>query len=486
MTTDHNFKPSLRLFLSSIGLPKSVICTTVNKVCASGMKAIMLASQSLMCGHQDIIIGGGMESMSNAPYVMSRGETPYGGLQLEDVIVKDGLTDAFDKIPMGLCAENTAKKHNLTRVDQDAYAKMSYERTTEAWKSGKFKDEVIPVTVTTKKGDVTVSEDEEYKKVNFEKMKTLKTVFKKDGTVTAANASKINDGAAAFADAATDPIDFTIAPALAVPKLLKIANVSKEDIAMWEVNEAFSAVAMVNQQLLNIDMNKVNIHGGAVAMGHPIGFCTKATLRVGTDGTNSGENQVDTRTINRGMVIFISFQKDAQIDHVQKLTKEIVNAKLCEIYDESNQTNGKYTDILDLPGDILIIPQVATLGGKLNGKKFQYHQNIDKENGLKLYNEFISIMTQLCNESEKWTNQSCSLYHGTYGIRQRDGFSKYNKLYEFKYRLFDQECHMVFTSVAGHIMNYDFTDQHRQWYTCDPVDLFRAPIQKTCKNPDIE
>ncbi|CAF4633722.1 unnamed protein product, partial [Rotaria sp. Silwood2] len=179
------------------GLPQETLCTTVNKVCASGMKAIMIASQSLMCGHQDIMIAGGMESMSNAPYYFPRGDTPYGTLQLEDGIAKDGLTDAYDRIPMGLCAEKTAKKENLSRVDQDTFAKLSYERTARAWKEGKYKAEIVPITVTTKKGEVIVKEDEEYRKVDFEKMKTLRTAFLKDGTITAANASKINDGAAA-------------------------------------------------------------------------------------------------------------------------------------------------------------------------------------------------------------------------------------------------------------------------------------------------
>ncbi|CAF1211027.1 unnamed protein product [Adineta steineri] len=276
------------------GLPKETSCTTVNKVCSSGMKAIMMASQSLMCGHQEVMIAGGMESMSNVPYYFPRGDTPYGTLQLEDGIAKDGLTDVYDKIPMGLCAEKTAKKEGFSRVDQDNYAKQSYERTAKAWKEGKFKDEVIPVTITTKKGDVIVKEDEEYKKVDFEKMKTLRTVFQKDGTITAANASKINDGAAvcllmtrqaadklgckplariiAFADAETDPVDFSIAPTLAIPKLLKLANVDKKDIAMWEINEAFSSVALANGKILGISNDKLNIHGGGVALGHPIGM----------------------------------------------------------------------------------------------------------------------------------------------------------------------------------------------------------------------
>ncbi|KAM4828173.1 acetyl-CoA acetyltransferase, mitochondrial [Thomomys bottae] len=278
------------------GLPISTPCTTVNKVCASGMKAIMLASQSLMCGHQDVLVAGGMESMSNVPYVMPRGATPYGGVKLEDLIVKDGLTDVYNKIHMGNCAENTAKKLSITREEQDAYAISSYKRSQAAWEGGKFGSEVTPVTVTVKgKPDTVVKEDEEYKRVDFSKVPKLKTVFQKEnGTVTAANASTLNDGAAAvvlmtadaakrlnakplariaaFADAAVDPIDFPVAPAYAVPKVLKNAGLKKEDIAMWEVNEAFSVVVLANIKMLDVDPQKVNIHGGAVSLGHPIGM----------------------------------------------------------------------------------------------------------------------------------------------------------------------------------------------------------------------
>ncbi|XP_072752720.1 acetyl-CoA acetyltransferase, mitochondrial isoform X2 [Anoplolepis gracilipes] len=279
------------------GLPKSTICTTVNKVCASGMKSIMLASQSLQCGHQEIILAGGMESMSNVPYYMARGETPYGGVKLQDGIVFDGLTDVYNKCHMGNCAENTAKKLNITRQQQDEYAISSYKRSAEAYKNNVFKDELVPVSVPQKKGkpDIIFVEDEEYKRVNFEKFGNLSTVFQKEnGTVTAGNASTLNDGAAAlilttsdaaqrlnlkplakvvaFQDAATDPIDFPIAPALAVPSLLQNAGVNQNDIALWEINEAFSVVAVANQKLLDIDPAKVNVHGGAVSLGHPIGM----------------------------------------------------------------------------------------------------------------------------------------------------------------------------------------------------------------------
>ncbi|XP_040338819.1 acetyl-CoA acetyltransferase, mitochondrial [Herpailurus yagouaroundi] len=278
------------------GLPLSTPCTTVNKVCASGMKAIMLASQSLMCGHQDVMVAGGMESMSNAPYVMNRGATPYGGVKLEDLIVKDGLTDVYNKIHMGNCAENTAKKLHITREEQDAYAVGSYSRSQAAWDAGRFAEEVVPVTISAKgKPDVVVKEDEEYRRVDFSKVPKLKTVFQKEnGTVTAANASTLNDGAAAvvlmtadaakrlsvkplariaaFADAAVDPIDFPVAPAYAVPKVLKDAGLKKEDITMWEVNEAFSLVVLANMKMLELDPQKVNINGGAVSLGHPIGM----------------------------------------------------------------------------------------------------------------------------------------------------------------------------------------------------------------------
>ncbi|XP_032688143.1 acetyl-CoA acetyltransferase, mitochondrial [Odontomachus brunneus] len=279
------------------GLPKSTICTTVNKVCASGMKSIMLASQSLQCGHQEIVLAGGMESMSNVPYYLARGETSYGGLKLEDGIVFDGLTDVYNKCHMGNCAENTAKKLNISRQQQDEYAISSYKRSAAAYEINAFKDELVSVSVPQKKSKPAVifSEDEEYKKVNFEKFSKLSTVFQKDnGTVTAGNASTLNDGAAAlvlttseiaqklnlkplarivaFQDAATDPIDFPIAPALAVPSLLQNAGVNKNDIALWEINEAFSVVAVANQKLLDIDPTKVNVHGGAVSLGHPIGM----------------------------------------------------------------------------------------------------------------------------------------------------------------------------------------------------------------------
>lgn len=278
------------------GLPITTPTTTVNKVCASGMKAVMLAAQNLMCGHQEVMVAGGMESMSNVPYYMARGTTPYGGIKLQDGIVFDGLTDAYDQIHMGNCAENTAKKYGISREEQDVFAVRSYTLSQKAASSGVFKKEITPVEIPKKKGEVVVvSEDEEYKRVNFEKFKTLKPVFQKEGgTVTAANASTLNDGGAAlvlmtarkaeklgvkplarilgFADAAIAPIDFPTAPAEAIPKVLKMTGVKKEDIAMWEINEAFSVVVLANIKVLNIDPAKVNVNGGAVSIGHPIGM----------------------------------------------------------------------------------------------------------------------------------------------------------------------------------------------------------------------
>uniref|UniRef100_A0A6I8SJQ5 acetyl-CoA C-acetyltransferase n=1 Tax=Xenopus tropicalis TaxID=8364 RepID=A0A6I8SJQ5_XENTR len=278
------------------GLAISTPTTTINKVCASGMKSIMLAAQSLMCGHQQVMVAGGMESMSNVPYCMSRGATPYGGVKLEDIIVKDGLTDVYNKFHMGNCAENTAKKLSISREEQDSFAINSYTRSKAAWDSGLIANEIVSVTISQKgRPDIIVQEDEEYKRVDFSKFSKLKTVFQKDnGTVTAANASTLNDGAAAlvlmtagaasrlnvtplarivaFADAAVDPIDFPIAPAYAVPKLLSEAGLKKEDIAMWEINEAFSVVVLANVKMLDIDPARVNVNGGAVSLGHPIGM----------------------------------------------------------------------------------------------------------------------------------------------------------------------------------------------------------------------
>ncbi|KAF9313681.1 erg10, acetyl-CoA C-acetyltransferase [Podila horticola] len=275
------------------GCPLSTEATTINKVCAAGMKSVMLAAQGLQTGAREIMVAGGMESMSNVPYYSPR-NAGYGHQTLTDGIIKDGLWDVYNQFHMGNCAENTAAKMNITREQQDAHAIESYTRAAKAWKAGVFTEEVIPVVIKDKKGDKIISEDEEFKNVKFDKIPGLKPVFQKEnGTVTAANASSLNDGASAlvlmtrakadalglkplakilsFADAAIAPIDFPIAPATAFPKALEKANLKIEDIDLFEFNEAFSVVALANNQLLGLDPAKVNIAGGAVGLGHPIG-----------------------------------------------------------------------------------------------------------------------------------------------------------------------------------------------------------------------
>ena len=278
------------------GLGYDIPCTIVNKVCASGMKAIMLGAQSIMLGENDIILAGGMENMSMIPYYLlkARYGFKYGNGEVTDGLTHDGLTDVYNHCAMGVCADNTAKEMKISREEQDKYAINSYKRSAESWKAGKFKDEVVPVELTGKKGEVTLfAEDEEYKNVNFDKIPTLKPVFTKDGTVTAANASTLNDGGAAvvlmskekakelgikpiakilgFADAAQDPMWFTTTPSIAIPKAMKAAGVDKKDVGYYEINEAFSAVAIANNMKLGLDPEKVNINGGAVALGHPLG-----------------------------------------------------------------------------------------------------------------------------------------------------------------------------------------------------------------------
>jgi acetyl-CoA C-acetyltransferase len=278
------------------GLGYNIPCTLVNKVCASGMKAMMLGAQSIMLGQNDVVVTGGMESMSNIPYYLMKGRTGYkfGNGELIDGLTFDGLTDVYNHCAMGVCADNTAKEMNISRQDQDAYAINSYKRSAAAWASGKFKDEIVAVELTGKKGDITLfAEDEEYKNVNFDKIAGLKPVFTKEGTVTAANASTLNDGAAAvilmskekatelglkplarilgFADAAQDPMWFTTTPSIAIPKAMKMAGVTAKDVNYYEINEAFSAVAIANNTKLGLDPEKVNVNGGAVSLGHPLG-----------------------------------------------------------------------------------------------------------------------------------------------------------------------------------------------------------------------
>ncbi len=278
------------------GLGYNIPCTLVNKVCASGMKSIMLGAQSVMLGQNDVVVAGGMESMSNIPYYLMKARYGYrfGNGELLDGLSYDGLTDVYNHCAMGVCSDNTAKEMNISRQAQDEYAINSYKRSAAAWALGKFKDEVIPVEIVGRKGEVNLfSEDEEYKNVSFDKIPSLKPVFGKDGTATAANASNINDGAAAvvlmskekmkelnlkpiakilgFADSAQDPMWFTTAPSLAIPKAMKAAGVDKKDVGFYEINEAFSAVAIANNIKLGLDPEKVNVNGGAVALGHPLG-----------------------------------------------------------------------------------------------------------------------------------------------------------------------------------------------------------------------
>lgn len=278
------------------GIGYHVPCTTINKVCASGMKAVMLAAQSIMLGINDVVVAGGMESMSNVPFYVPKARFgyKYGNTELIDGLVKDGLFEVYYKFPMGNCAENTAKEMNITREQQDEYAIQSYKRSAAAWEAGMFKDEIVPVEMTGRKGEtILMEEDEEFRNVMFDKIPSLKPVFDKNGTVTAANASTMNDGASAlvliskekmeelgltpvakirgFADAATDPLWFTTAPALAIPKALKHAGVSSDEVSFYEINEAFAAVAIANQRELNLDNDRLNVFGGAVSLGHPLG-----------------------------------------------------------------------------------------------------------------------------------------------------------------------------------------------------------------------
>ncbi len=280
----------------SAGLGYEIPCTQVNKVCASGMKAIMMGAQSIMLGQNDVVVAGGMESMSNIPFYLLKARYGYkfGNGEIIDGLSFDGLTDVYNHCAMGVCSDNTAREMKITREAQDEYAINSYKRAAAAWAAGKFKEEVVPVEIKGRKGEVTtMTEDEEYKNVNFEKIPGLKPVFGKDGTATAANASTINDGAAAiilmskekaqelgvkplakirgFADAAQDPMWFTTAPSLAIPKAMKMAGVAKQDVGYYEINEAFSAVALANNKNLELDVSNVNVNGGAVAVGHPLG-----------------------------------------------------------------------------------------------------------------------------------------------------------------------------------------------------------------------
>lgn len=285
------------------GLSEEVACTTINKVCASGMKAIMQGAQAIMAGDAEIVVAGGMENMSMIPhYVHMRNGVKFGPTSLVDGMQKDGLTDAYDNNAMGVCADLCATEYNITREEQDNFAIQSYQRSAQAWEAGKFDTEIVPVAVPQRKGDpIMVTKDEEYTNVRLDKIPTLNAVFTKDGTVTAANASTINDGAAAvvlmsedkanalglkplaviraYADAAQEPKWFTTAPAKALPKVLSKAGLSIDEIDFFEFNEAFSIVGLANAKILNLDNNKVNVNGGAVSLGHPLG-CSGARIIV--------------------------------------------------------------------------------------------------------------------------------------------------------------------------------------------------------------
>ncbi len=277
------------------GLPDSIPCTTINKVCASGMKAVMLAAQSIKCGDADVVIAGGMENMSSVPhYVAARKGQKLGNITMSDGMVLDGLTNVYDQKHMGTCGDLCAKEHDFSREDQDKFAIESYNRSAKAWADGKFNNEVVPVEIPQRRGDAIIfKEDEEYKNVKMDKISTLRPVFTKDGTVTAANASTLNDGASAliimsrekadelglkplavikgYADAAQEPEWFTTAPAKALPKALHKANINLDDVDYFEFNEAFSIVGLANMKILGLNNSNVNINGGGVSLGHPLG-----------------------------------------------------------------------------------------------------------------------------------------------------------------------------------------------------------------------
>lgn len=285
------------------GLPDNVPCTTVNKVCASGMKAVMQGAQAIMAGDAEVVVAGGMENMSLIPhYVHMRNGVKFGPTTLVDGMQKDGLTDAYDGNAMGVCADLCATEYKITREEQDAFAIQSYERSAKAWEAGKFNNEVVPVEIPQRRGEpVVFAKDEEYTNVKLDKIPALNAVFTKDGTVTAANASTINDGAAAlvlmseekanalglkplayiksYADAEQEPKWFTTSPAKALPKALEKAGISLSDVDFFEFNEAFSVVGLANAKILGLDNDKVNVNGGAVSLGHPLG-CSGARIIV--------------------------------------------------------------------------------------------------------------------------------------------------------------------------------------------------------------
>ncbi|TEB30186.1 peroxisomal 3-ketoacyl-CoA-thiolase [Coprinellus micaceus] len=284
--------PARQVALSS-GLKSSSDATTINKVCASGMKAVILAAQSIKLGERSVVAAGGMESMSNAPFLLPRANPAFGKFTTRDSLEADGLWDVYNNFAMGNCGEHSAEKHGITRESQDNHAIESYKRSARAWQEGAFDAEVVPVTIKGKKGDTVVREDEEYKRVIFEKVPTLRSAFKKDGSITPANSSPLSDGASAlilmsadkakelnltplakvvsWADAGVEPIDFPEAPTVALPQALEKANLTVADISLFEVNEAFSVVVRIAEKVNQLDPAKVNINGGAVSLGHAIG-----------------------------------------------------------------------------------------------------------------------------------------------------------------------------------------------------------------------
>ncbi len=307
------------------GLPINTPCTTINKVCSSGMKSIMIGAQGIMLGQNDLVIAGGMESMSNIPYYLPkfRWGAKYGHSEIVDGLQKDGLTDAYNHQAMGNSADATAVKYDISREEQDEFAINSYKRAANATTSGHFKDEIVPISIPQRKGDpIIMSEDEEFKKVKFEKIPSLRPAFSKDGTVTAANASTINDGASAlilasekavqqyglqpiaeiisFADAAHEPEWFTTAPTLAAPKALNRGNLGLNDVDLFEVNEAFSVVTLAFNKVLNIENSKVNVNGGAVSLGHPLGASGARIVTTLTHALKSNSKEIGCATLCNG------------------------------------------------------------------------------------------------------------------------------------------------------------------------------------------
>lgn len=317
------------------GMPFETEATGINKVCASGLKAVSLGAMTIETGDKSVILAGGMESMSQTPYYVTR-NLGFGDGKLKDSIINDGLTDVYDKIHMGNCCENTNKREGITREQQDNFAIESYKRALAAQEQGLFKDEIVPVVIKSKKGEVVISEDESPKAVKVDKIPSLRPAFDKNGTVTAANSSSLNDGAAcvviasgekakelgapvvakiiASADAATAPIDFTIAPSMAIPLALKRAGLKKDDIAKWEINEAFSGVSLANNKILGLDASKVNVRGGAVALGHPIGCSGTRILVTLLNVLKDGEYGVAAICNGGGAATALVIQKTSKVE----------------------------------------------------------------------------------------------------------------------------------------------------------------------------